>query len=155
MKRGSSSGYSRVENEDPEEAKHRRAQFLIYKAMQKADHRRSSSSSTSRPSWLRVKIFKLKIRIGKRFKSLRKRLLTNSVFSGTRADLWYKQVACVFKSCKGLLHAKQVAAGNIVRTLPSHVSSWGAFFIFYKKMSFWWWNLVLVVVMSSTRKKVL
>ncbi|KAL2523995.1 Heat shock 70 kDa protein 16 [Abeliophyllum distichum] len=58
-------GYSRMENEDSEELNHRRAQFLIYKVLQKAD-------SGRKPSWLKVKIFKLKTKVGKRFKSLRK-----------------------------------------------------------------------------------
>ncbi|CAA0826526.1 Unknown protein [Striga hermonthica] len=50
--------YSKIENEDPEETKHRLAQFLIYKAMQKAD-----SDARRRPSRLRVKMIKLKVKI--------------------------------------------------------------------------------------------
>ncbi|KAK2974812.1 hypothetical protein RJ640_005596 [Escallonia rubra] len=56
--------YSKLEIEDPEEFKHRRAQFLIYKVLLQADSRR-------RPSWLRVRICKLKVKIGKRMKKLR------------------------------------------------------------------------------------
>ncbi|KAI3456445.1 hypothetical protein Pfo_013108 [Paulownia fortunei] len=97
--------YSKIENEDPEEMQHRRAQFLIYKAMQKADTRR-------RPSWLRVKMFKLKIKIGKRLKNLRKGF-SSTVFSA-KAD-FCKQITCVLKSCKHLLHGKQ---GPVVGTLP-------------------------------------
>ncbi|PIN21151.1 hypothetical protein CDL12_06152 [Handroanthus impetiginosus] len=100
--------YSKIENEDPEEIKHRRAQFLIYKAMQKADSRR-------KPTWLRVKMFKLKIKIGKRLKKLRKGF-SSSVFSA-KAD-FFKQISCVLKSCKHLLPAKQ---GPIVETLPSMI----------------------------------
>ncbi|KAL8461404.1 hypothetical protein ACS0TY_032756 [Phlomoides rotata] len=97
-------GYSKIENEDPEEVKHRKAQFLIYKAMQKADHGRR------RPSWLRVKMFKLKIKFGTRLKKLRKG------FSSTLKPDFLKQIAFLLKSCKQLLHANQEP---IVRTLPS------------------------------------
>ncbi|KAH6792795.1 hypothetical protein C2S52_003272 [Perilla frutescens var. hirtella] len=82
--------YSKMDNEDGEEMKHRRAQFLIYKAMQKADDVRR------RPSWLRVKMFKLKIKIGKRFKK----------------PHFYKQIASLFKSCRHFLHAKHHPAGG-------------------------------------------
>ncbi|KAL0398755.1 UNVERIFIED_CONTAM: hypothetical protein Sradi_2218800 [Sesamum radiatum] len=104
--------YSKVENEDPEETKHRLAQFLIYKAMQRADGCRR------RPSWLRVKMFKLKIKIGKRLKKLRKGI-SSSLFSA-KADLC-KQITCVFKSCKFLLHGKQQQRPQdrpIIMTLP-------------------------------------
>ncbi|KAG8385731.1 hypothetical protein BUALT_Bualt03G0075700 [Buddleja alternifolia] len=98
-------GYSKMENEDPEEVQHRLAQFLIYKAMQKADTKR-------RPSWLRVKMFKLKIKIGKRLKKLRKGFST-TLFSA-KAD-FCKQISDVLKSCKYLVQGKQ---GPIIRTLP-------------------------------------
>ncbi|KAL3850864.1 hypothetical protein ACJIZ3_012746 [Penstemon smallii] len=97
--------YSKVSKEDPEEIKHRRAQFLIYKAMQKADNIR-------RPSWLRVKMFRLKIKIGKRLKKMRKRL-SSTMFSA-KAD-FCKQITCVLKSCKFLLNGKQC---HVIRTLP-------------------------------------
>ncbi|XP_051125053.1 uncharacterized protein LOC127247298 [Andrographis paniculata] len=100
----SSYGYSRVDNEDPEEAQHRRAQFLIYKSMQRADQ---AGRRRRRPSWLRVKISKLRIKIGKRLKRL-----TSAVFSA-KMDLC-KHVSCVFRSCKtSLLPARHV------RTLPA------------------------------------
>lgn len=100
-------GYSKIDNEDPEEVKHRKAQFLIYKAMQKADGRK-------RASWLRVKMFKLKIKIGKRLKKLRKGFSSTLVFSAK--PLFCKQIAFLLKSCKHLLPAKQE---SIVGTLPS------------------------------------
>ncbi|KAI5656801.1 hypothetical protein M9H77_25594 [Catharanthus roseus] len=62
-------GYLKMEMEDPEELKHRRAQFLIYKALQQAD-------SIRRPSWLKVKTNKFKVKIGKRLKRLRKTILS-------------------------------------------------------------------------------
>ncbi|KVH96851.1 hypothetical protein Ccrd_001055 [Cynara cardunculus var. scolymus] len=55
-----------MEMEDPEEVKHRKAQFLIYKSLEKADQR------SPRPSWLRVRMFKLKIKFGKKMKKLKK-----------------------------------------------------------------------------------
>ncbi|CAA0826518.1 Unknown protein [Striga hermonthica] len=98
--------YSKIENEDPEEAKHRLAQFLIYKAMQKAD-----SDARRRPSRLRVKMIKLKIKIGNRLKNMKKRLSSNAL--SAKAD-FYRQIAFVLKSCKHLLHPKDVP----VRSLP-------------------------------------
>ncbi|KAG8365403.1 hypothetical protein BUALT_Bualt18G0101200 [Buddleja alternifolia] len=98
--------YSKIQYEDPDEIQHRKAQFLIYKALQKADHTRR------RPLWLRVKVFKLKIKIGKRLKKLKKRL-SSSVFLA-KAD-FCKQITCVLKSCKYLLHGKQ---GLMIRTTP-------------------------------------
>ncbi|KAL3820696.1 hypothetical protein ACJIZ3_006601 [Penstemon smallii] len=95
-----------MENEDLEEKKSRRARFLVYKVMQKADTRRS------KPSWLRVKMSKLKIKIGTRLKKLRKGF-SSTMFSA-KAD-FCKQMACALNSCKFLVHAKQ---GHIVGTLP-------------------------------------
>ncbi|KAI3718730.1 hypothetical protein L6452_19612 [Arctium lappa] len=62
--------YSRMEMEDPEEVKHRKAQFLIYKSLEKADQ--DSVRKSRRPSWLRVRMFKLKIKFGKKMKKLKK-----------------------------------------------------------------------------------
>lgn len=76
--------YTKVEKEDPEEMKHRRAQFLIYKVMQKADefdysHPRNKSNTSSSSSWsLRIRISKLKVRIGKRLRRIRKRIFSSS-----------------------------------------------------------------------------
>ncbi|KAG7019685.1 hypothetical protein SDJN02_18648, partial [Cucurbita argyrosperma subsp. argyrosperma] len=60
-------GYSRMEKEDPEEKKHRQAQFLIYKIMEQAN-----SGSRRRSSCLRIRIRKFKLRIGRRLKKLKK-----------------------------------------------------------------------------------
>ncbi|XP_047944409.1 uncharacterized protein LOC125191001 [Salvia hispanica] len=94
--------YSKMESEDVEEVKHRRAQFLIYKSLQKAEGRR-------RPSWLRVKMFRLKIKIGKRLK--KGFSSTSTLFFSAKAD-FYKQIAFLLKSCKHLLHAKQEPVGR-------------------------------------------
>ncbi|XP_057811264.1 uncharacterized protein LOC131025486 [Salvia miltiorrhiza] len=94
--------YSKMDNEDAEEVKHRRAQFLIYKSLQKADGRR-------RPSWLRVKMFKLRIKIGKRFR----KGFSSTLFFSAKAD-FYRQIAFLIKSCKHLLHAKhEPVTGNL------------------------------------------
>ncbi|KAF7811154.1 uncharacterized protein G2W53_032130 [Senna tora] len=79
-------GYSKMEKEDPEDIIHRRAQFLIYKAMEQADS--ISSSSTSKPSsyclMMRIRICKLKVKIGRRLRRFRKKLLSTakSAFQG-------------------------------------------------------------------------
>ncbi|KAL1537342.1 hypothetical protein AAHA92_29870 [Salvia divinorum] len=87
--------YAKMKSEDEEEVKHRRAQFLIYKSLQRADVGRR------RPSWLRVKMFKLKIKIGRRLKK------GFSLFSA-------KHIACLIKSCKHLLHGQNEAVnGNL------------------------------------------
>ncbi|XP_073128956.1 uncharacterized protein [Henckelia pumila] len=78
-------GYSKLQREDPDEIKHRMAQFLIYKSLQKADTMR-------RPSWLRVKMLRLKIKIGKK---LRKGFSVASFSAKT--DL-YRQIASALKS---------------------------------------------------------
>ncbi|KAL7212153.1 hypothetical protein ACSBR2_014926 [Camellia fascicularis] len=95
--------YSKMEREDPEEIKHRRAQFLIYKALEKVDSQR-------RPSWLRVRICKLKIKIGKRLKRLRKSML----LSMSRAKNGVcKQVICQWKTWKRLFRSGGQAMVNL------------------------------------------
>nr|AFK36763.1 unknown [Lotus japonicus] len=59
--------YAKMDKEDPIELIHRRAQFLIHKLLEKADFRR-------KPSCLRIRIFKLKVKIGNRLRRLRKRI---------------------------------------------------------------------------------
>ncbi|MED6143897.1 hypothetical protein PIB30_009970 [Stylosanthes scabra] len=71
-------GYSKMEKEDPEEMIHRRAQFLIYKVLQQADSCSSSSSSSRR-----IRICKLKVKIGNRLRRLRKRIISG--FHGIKA----------------------------------------------------------------------
>ncbi|KAL3522015.1 hypothetical protein ACH5RR_014849 [Cinchona calisaya] len=89
-----------MEMEDPEEIKHRRAQFLIYKALQQAD----ISPRRSRPSWLKVKTNKLKIRIGKRLKRLRKTML--STISAAEVG-FHKQFISQLKALKRLFHSQE------------------------------------------------
>ncbi|XP_057430578.1 uncharacterized protein LOC130723517 [Lotus japonicus] len=61
--------YAKMDKEDPIELIHRRAQFLIHKLLEKADSRR-------KPSCLRIRISKLKVKIGNRLRRLRKRILS-------------------------------------------------------------------------------
>ncbi|KAL5714510.1 hypothetical protein ACHQM5_016459 [Ranunculus cassubicifolius] len=62
-----SNGYTKMDKEDPEDVTHLRAQFLVYKVMEGADSRR-------RQSRLGVIICKLKIKIGRGFKRLKKKI---------------------------------------------------------------------------------
>ena len=99
-------GYSKMDKEDPEERIHRRAQFLIYKAMDRAD-----SYSRKRPSYLRIRIRKLKVRIGKRLTRLRKGVLMS--ISAAKASVC-RQVCSQFKTCKRLFGGgdDQITSGN-------------------------------------------
>ncbi|KAH7858087.1 hypothetical protein Vadar_019834 [Vaccinium darrowii] len=96
--------YSKLEREDPEEAKHRLAQFLIYKALEKVDSR-------SRQSCFRVRVCKLKTKMGKRLKRLRKAMLLT--MSSAKRGL-YKQVS-------GKLR-RLVQGGQAVVCLPPTLS---------------------------------
>ncbi|KAK8664869.1 hypothetical protein V6N13_084642 [Hibiscus sabdariffa] len=58
-------GYSKVDKEDPDEIIHRRAQFLIYKALEQADSRR-------KPSFIRIRLCRLKLKMGRKLQKLRK-----------------------------------------------------------------------------------
>ncbi|KAB1199504.1 hypothetical protein CJ030_MR0G022797 [Morella rubra] len=97
--------YSTLDNEDPEEKKHRQAQFLINKVLLQADTRR-------RPSFLRIRICKLKVKIGKRLKKLRKSMVF--CISAARGGV-YKQVMGHMKTWKRLFYGGET---NIAR-LPS------------------------------------
>ncbi|XP_047313503.1 uncharacterized protein LOC124916782 [Impatiens glandulifera] len=90
-------GYSRMEKEDPEDVKHRTAQFLIYKNLAQADSRR-------RPSTLRIRITKLKVKIGKRLKKLR---MTLSFAASAAKRGLYRQVLCQLKTWKLLFNAER------------------------------------------------
>ncbi|CAH2038233.1 unnamed protein product [Thlaspi arvense] len=74
--------YSKMNKEDPEEVFHRRAKFLIYKTLQEADlvSRRSSPPS----SFLRMKLLRLKAKIGKSFTKLRRGVVFAVRFGGIR-----------------------------------------------------------------------
>ncbi|XAR65634.1 hypothetical protein NMG60_11009807 [Bertholletia excelsa] len=97
--------YSKMEKEDPEEVKHRKAQFLIYKSLKRAD-----SISRRRQSCLRMRIFRLKIKVGKRLKRLRKRVLFS--VSAARTGLC-KQFSTQLKPWK-----KMFSGGRALVSLP-------------------------------------
>jgi len=94
--RRSSYGYSKLDKEDPEEVMHRRAQFLIYKALQQAD------SPRRRPSFLRIRLCRLKIKIGKKLKKLGKGKLLS--ISAARVRV-YGQVTSHWKRLFGNVEA--------------------------------------------------
>ena len=81
---GKSYAYAKMEMEDPEEMKSRKAQFLIYKSLEKAD---DSIKRSRKTSWLKVRIFKLKIKIGKKMKKLKKSLLVVSKCGATKVGV--------------------------------------------------------------------
>ncbi|PWA37488.1 hypothetical protein CTI12_AA589630 [Artemisia annua] len=81
---GKSYAYAKMEMEDPEEMKSRKAQFLIYKSLEKAD---SSIKRSQKTSWLKVRIFKLKIKFGKKMKKLKKSLLVVSKCGATKVGV--------------------------------------------------------------------
>ncbi|CAH8372240.1 unnamed protein product [Eruca vesicaria subsp. sativa] len=72
--------YSKLDKEDPEEVLHRRANFLIYKTLQEVDlvSRRSSHPS----SFLKMKLLKLKVKIGKSLAKLRRNIESTIRFGG-------------------------------------------------------------------------
>ena len=86
--------YSKIDEEDPEEIKHRRAQFLIQKILLQVDNRR-------KPSFLRIRMCKLKVRIGRRLKKLRKSMLLGVSVARVRL---YKQIISRMKTWRRLFH---------------------------------------------------
>ncbi|KAG7653944.1 hypothetical protein ISN44_As01g011620 [Arabidopsis suecica] len=73
--------YSKMDKEDPEEVHRQRAKFLIYKTLQEADliSRRDPHSS-----FLRLKLYLLKVKIGKRLTNLRRSVVSAVRFGGIR-----------------------------------------------------------------------
>ncbi|XP_043693146.1 uncharacterized protein LOC122643597 [Telopea speciosissima] len=100
--------YSKMEMEDPEEKAHRRAQFLIYKVMERAED--SQSRRRRRPSVLRMRICKLKVKIGKRLKTMRKTMFLS--ISKARISL-YKKIMAQLKILNRLLRG-----GEAMVSLP-------------------------------------
>ncbi|XP_007026053.2 PREDICTED: uncharacterized protein LOC18597137 [Theobroma cacao] len=96
--------YSKVDKEDPEEIIHRRAQFLIYKVLEQADSKR-------KPSFLRIRLCRLKVKIGRRLKKLRKCALVS--ISAARGGA-YKQVIDQLKTWRRLFSR----GGGTISSLP-------------------------------------
>ncbi|KAL1332588.1 hypothetical protein HN51_061371 [Arachis hypogaea] len=83
MKRGAYrgrrvNGYSKLDKEDPQEKMHRRAQFLIYKELNKADSISKKPSSSSSSFVMRIRMFKLKTKIGNTLRRINKRIFPSS-----------------------------------------------------------------------------
>ncbi|KAI3906648.1 hypothetical protein MKW92_018149 [Papaver armeniacum] len=98
-------GYAQIQKEDPEDMKHRKAQFMIYKTMQKADVVVSSSSPSSNP--IRIRICRLKIKFGNKLKRLRKSLLYSISSTVNTRVCAYKQFINQLKNLKRLVRTKQ------------------------------------------------
>ena len=112
----------KMEREDPEEKSHREAQFLIYKTLKQADQiamKRPFSPSSSF-SWLRLRISKLKVKIGKRLLRLRK---TITILSSSKPKVVgvRKNVMGHLKSLKRLFSGGRsggASGGAAIRRLP-------------------------------------
>ncbi|RAL44894.1 hypothetical protein DM860_003653 [Cuscuta australis] len=109
-------GYSKMEVEDEEEMRHRKAQFLIYKSMKKVDslthqrrRRRRRSSPPPPPSIWLIKLrgfscCRVKIKIGNR---LIVRLRKTIAAAGSGGGLaGYKQVFLHLKTLRRLLRGR-------------------------------------------------
>ncbi|KAK4733261.1 hypothetical protein R3W88_007522 [Solanum pinnatisectum] len=86
--------YFKIEKEDKEDIKHRKAQFLIYKSLKKAD---SVVSMRKNSYWLKIKI-------GRKLNMLKKGILFT--FSSSRIG-FYKQFICQLKYLKSLIRGKE------------------------------------------------
>ncbi|KAK0579730.1 hypothetical protein LWI29_030666 [Acer saccharum] len=62
------SNYTKLDKEDPEEIQRRKAQFLIYKVMEQADSIFPSPRKRRPSSFLRLRLCRLKVKIGKRLR---------------------------------------------------------------------------------------
>ncbi|XP_068669546.1 uncharacterized protein [Aristolochia californica] len=91
--------YTKLDREDPEELAHRRAQWLIARVLEEADARRRKAS-------MRVKICRLKIRMGRRLKRLRRSIQLS--FFASRLSL-SRQVVGQLKVWKWVVRGKEAA----------------------------------------------
>ncbi|KAJ4838678.1 hypothetical protein Tsubulata_003110 [Turnera subulata] len=103
--RKSYGAYTKLDKEDPEELIHRRAQFLIYKALQQADSRR-------KPSFLRIRLCRLKVKIGSKLRKMRKSMSFSISAARNRV---YKQVS---NQWKRLFYRAQTIASLPVVVIP-------------------------------------
>ncbi|XP_074267788.1 uncharacterized protein LOC141591376 [Silene latifolia] len=116
IRRNNSYGYTKMEKEDPQEKSHREAQFLIYKTMKQADQ-----INMRRSSWLKLRLCKLKVKIGKKLLCLRKGMLCN--VSKTKGGVC-KHLMGHFKSFKKLFHGgggqlgRSRGGGSAINHLP-------------------------------------
>ncbi|XP_030511431.1 uncharacterized protein LOC115725908 [Rhodamnia argentea] len=94
--------YTRMDFEDPEEKKHRKAQFLIYKVLERADAQR-------RPSLLRGRSSRLKVKIGRRLKRSRKRMALMVLAARVAV---YRQIMYRLRSLEALVWPCRVQAND-------------------------------------------
>lgn len=90
--------YEKMEAEDPEERRHRRAQFLIYKVLESAD---AEARRSSRPSLLGLRFCKLRVKIGKKLKRSRKKMFL--LISTARVAI-YRRIKKQLKKLESLPH---------------------------------------------------
>ncbi|KAE8670594.1 Detected protein of confused Function [Hibiscus syriacus] len=102
----SSYSYSKVNKEDPDEIIHRRAQFLINKVLEQADSRR-------KPSFIRIRLSRLKLKIGRKLKKLRKAAMVS--VPGLRIGV-YKQVLNQMKTWTRLFNRGHDDRGTTIAT---------------------------------------
>ncbi|ERN19663.1 hypothetical protein AMTR_s00062p00169680 [Amborella trichopoda] len=88
-------------HEDPEEQNHRLALYLIAKTLEKADRPRR------RPSFLRLRLCKLRIRLGKQIRKLKKRIQMAFLFINSDVCI---QLHGQLKFLKSLFRGKQAMA---------------------------------------------
>ena len=124
--------YSKIDKEDPEEIKHRQAQFLIQKVLLQAETRR-------KPSFWRIRMCKLKVRIGRRLKKLRKTMLLG--ISAARIGV-YKQLLCHMKTWKRLFHR----GDTLVSLPPMFAWAWSFCPSFFYLVCQEYWHMVLVTL---------
>ncbi|KAK3188363.1 hypothetical protein Dsin_027924 [Dipteronia sinensis] len=97
------SNYTKLDKEDPEEVQRRKAQFLIYKVMEQADSNIPSPRKRRPSSFLRLRLCRLKVKIGKR---LKKSISTARI-------AFHKQVSTQLKTWKRFF-----SQGDSISTLP-------------------------------------
>lgn len=102
--------YSRVSKEDPDEMKHRRAQFLINREMQRADSIRQRKVNP------RLVISKLKIKVGFRIKRLRKAVNYTISVVRSKSCIYRKLLVQLKLWKKGITGGKD--ADNVMMLAP-------------------------------------
>lgn len=99
--------YKKMETDDPEERRRRRAQFLIYRALERAD---AKVRRSSRPAFLGLRVCKLTVKVGKRLRRSRKRV--TSMISKARNAAASKRILKQLRDLESLpyffLHVEEI-----------------------------------------------
>ncbi|KAL9254640.1 hypothetical protein AKJ16_DCAP08020 [Drosera capensis] len=107
-------GYGKLEQEDPEDRKHREARFLIYRILEQADEITVVKKGSSR-SRIRLRIRKLKVKVGKRLKRMRK-----TIVSRMSKVLVFKSSVCIL--LKQIIYGKPMtAAASAIASAAGHL----------------------------------